>query len=103
MEWGVKIYISQIIRRSLTYEVFIVVKVRVVEYPTVPLVEPADPALPTNWAVCHRHAPDDAGVHRTEIREQPNQELTYLPLDAGTRPSSARGRCSSGCEQSPLG
>ena len=50
--------ISQVIRCSLTYEVFVVVKVRVVEYPTVPLVKPADPALSTNWAVCHRQAPE---------------------------------------------
>ena len=55
-------YISLIIRRSLTYEVFVVVKVRVVENPTVPLVEPADPTLSTNGAVCHRQAPD-ANMH----------------------------------------
>ena len=55
-------YISQIIRRSLTHEVFVVVKVRVVENPTVPLVEPADPTLSTNGAVCHRQAPG-ANMH----------------------------------------
>ena len=70
-----QIYISRIIGRSLTYEVFIVVKVWVVEYPTVPLVEPADPALSTNWAVCHRQAPD-ASVHQIEIRA--TKSKTYL-------------------------
>ena len=50
--------IGHIIRPSLTYEVFVVVKVRVVENSTVPLVEPADHALSTNGAVCHRQAPD---------------------------------------------
>ena len=69
--------INQITRRSLTYEVFVVVKVRVVEYPTVSLVELADPALPTIWAVCHRQAPG-ASVHQTEIRE--TQSKTHLSL-----------------------
>ena len=54
--------IGHIIRPSLTYEVFVVVKVRVVENSTVPLVEPADHALSTNGAVCHRQAPD-ASMH----------------------------------------
>ena len=42
---------------SLTNKIFVVVEVRVIQNPTVPLVKSTDPALSTKRTVGHGHAP----------------------------------------------
>ena len=51
---------------SLTNKIFVVVEVRVVQNPTVPLVKSTDPTLSTKRTVSHGHAPR----HMDELQKQ---------------------------------
>ena len=59
---------------SLTNKIFVVVEVRVVQNPTVPLVKSTDPALSTNRTVGHGHAP--------KIQEHELQKIKNFSLVA---------------------